>query len=166
MLIRRAETGDIRGLHELLYQVNLIHHNGRPDLFRYGTRKYTDDELKEIIADASRPILVAVDKDGVAGYAFCVYQQYMNDNIRTDVKTLYIDDLCVDERRRGQHIGKQLYDAVLGMARENGCYNVTLNVWCLNEGAMKFYERCGMRPLKIAMEQILERDDLSGAFPE
>lgn len=156
MLIRRAEEGDIHNLHELLYQVNLIHHNGRPDLFRYGARKYTDEELREIIADASRPILVAVDKDGVAGYAFCVYEQYTNDNIRTDIKTLYIDDLCVDEKRRGQHIGKRLYDAVLGMAREAGCYNVTLNVWCLNESAMKFYERCGMSPLKIAMEQILE----------
>lgn len=155
MLIRRAEEGDIQRLHELLYQVNLIHHNGRPDLFRYGTRKYNDEELREIIADEMRPILVAVEDDRVAGYAFCMYQQILDDHIRTDIKTLYIDDLCVDEAMRGHHIGSRLYEAVLQMARDTGCYNVTLNVWCLNESAMKFYERCGMKPQKIGMEQIL-----------
>ena len=33
---------------------------------------------------------------------------------------MYIDDLCVDETLRGQHVGKQLYDYVLAFAKENG----------------------------------------------
>ncbi|MBQ1554678.1 MAG: GNAT family N-acetyltransferase, partial [Clostridia bacterium] len=66
-----------------------------------------------------------------------------------------IDDLCVDEKRRGQHIGRQLYEYVLQFAKESGCYNVTLNVWCCNPGAMQFYERCGLVPQKIGMEKIL-----------
>lgn len=155
MIIRKAEKKDIHDMHELLRQVNLVHHNGRPDLFKYGTNKYTDEELVGIIDDENRPILVAIDQDHVVGYAFCIYQQHLNNNILTDVKTIYIDDLCVDESRRGQHIGKQLYSAVVEMAKENGCYNITLNVWCLNESAQKFYEACGMKPLKIAMEEIL-----------
>ena len=73
----------------------------------------------------------------------------------TDIKTLYIDDLCVDEHLRGQHIGKQIYQAVIDFAKENGCYNVTLNVWSLNESAMKFYEACGLKPQKVGMETIL-----------
>ncbi len=156
MVIRRAAEGDIEGLRKLLEQVNLIHHRGRPDLFRCGTCKYTDEELRELIADDDRPILAAVEGDRVEGYAFCIYQRHPDDNILTDIKTLYIDDLCVDEHLRGRHIGKQLYEAVLQLARETGCYNVTLNVWCLNEGAMRFYEQCDMKPLKIAMEQIIE----------
>ena len=155
MEIRRAENKDIQDIHKLLYQVNLVHHKGRPDLFKFGTNKYTDVELQEIIADENRPILVAVEGDIVIGYAFCIYQQHLNNNILTDVKTLYIDDLCVDENRRGQHIGKQLYSAVVDMAKKNDCYNLTLNVWSLNEGAQKFYESCGLKPLKTAMEEIL-----------
>ena len=89
------------------------------------------------------------------GYAFCQFCQHLDDNILTDIKTLYIDDLCVDETIRGQHIGKQLYEAVLDFARENGCYNVTLNVWACNEPAMRFYEACGMKPQKTGMEIIL-----------
>ncbi len=156
MHIRRACEMDINGLNRLLRQVLAVHHNGRPDLFKGNVKKYTDDQLKAILADDSKPIFVAVDDtDYVLGYAFCVFQQHIGDNILTDVKTLYIDDLCVDENIRGQHIGSALYEHVLAFAKERDCYNVTLNVWALNEGAIKFYERCGMKPQKIGMETIL-----------
>lgn len=156
MNIRRAEIKDMDGINKLLLQVLMVHHNGRPDLFKPHAKKYTDEELKEIIADDKTPIFVAVDEQGeVLGYAFCVFKQLIDNNILTDIKTLYIDDLCVDEERRGQHIGKQLYDYVVNFAKEQGCYNLTLNVWACNESAMKFYEKCGLVPQKIGMETIL-----------
>lgn len=156
MNIRRAVAKDIDKINDLLLQVCLVHHVGRPDIFKYGAKKYTDEELLEIINDDNRPILVAVDEnDAVCGYAFLVFKQYVDNNILTDIKTLYIDDLCVDEDKRGQHIGSELYEAVLAFAKENGCYNVTLNVWSCNESAMKFYEKCGLKPQKVFMETIL-----------
>ena len=156
MNIRRATESDMDGLNNLLNQVLMVHHKGRPDIFKANCKKYTDEELLGIIADDSRPIFVAADEDGaVMGYAFCVFQQYIDNNILTDIKTLYIDDLCVDENIRGRHIGRSLYDYVVDFAKNSGCYNVTLNVWSLNEGAMKFYEKCGLKPQKIGMEVIL-----------
>lgn len=156
MNIRRAKDSDMSGINKLLQQVLMVHHNGRPDLFKANVKKYTDEELSEILADDSKPIFVALDeKEEVLGYAFCVFLQHINNNILTDIKTLYIDDLCVDEDKRGQHIGKQLYEYVLQFAKEQGCYNVTLNVWSLNENAMKFYESCGLVPQKVGMEKIL-----------
>ena len=157
MKIRRAEEKDMDGINKLLLQVLMVHHNGRPDLFKSHTKKYTDEELKAIIADDNTPIFVSVDDNGqVLGYAFCIFKQFKNDNILTDIKTLYIDDLCVDETVRGQHIGTKLYEYVLQFAKESGCYNLTLNVWSLNESAMKFYEKCGLVPQKIGREKILE----------
>lgn len=156
MQIRRAQNVDMNGINKLLLQVLMVHHNGRPDLFKPNAKKYTDEELMQIIADDGKPIFVAVDeKNEVLGYAFCVFQQHLNNNILTDIKTLYIDDLCVDEEKRGMHIGKQLYAYVLDFAKESGCYNVTLNVWSCNESAMKFYESCGLVPQKVGMEIIL-----------
>lgn len=156
MNIRRAKDMDMEGINKLLYEVLMVHHTGRPDLFKSDAKKYTDDELRAIIADDSRPIFVVVDeKEEVIGYAFCVFQQHVNNNILTDIKTLYIDDLCVDEKRRGMHIGKQLYEYVVDFAKKQGCYNLTLNVWSCNENARKFYERCGLTPQKIGMEKIL-----------
>lgn len=156
MEIRRAREQDMDGINKLLLQVCLVHHKGRPDLFKYGAKKYTDDELRAIIRDDSRPIFTAVDENGnVLGYAFCVFQQHIGDNILTDIKTLYIDDLCVDETLRGKHIGSRLYNYVLTFAKEADCYNVTLNVWSCNESAMKFYQTCGLKPQKVGMETIL-----------
>lgn len=155
-MIRKANKEDIPEINRLLSQVLEVHHKGRPDLFRGNTKKYTDDELKLLLSDESRPVFVDADDDGnVAGYAFCIFQTHKNHNIMTDIKTLYIDDLCVDEIKRGQHVGTKLYNYVLGFAKENGCYNVTLNVWSCNESAIKFYESCGMKPQKIGMETIL-----------
>lgn len=144
------------GINKLLNQVLMVHHNGRPDLFKAHVKKYTDEELAVLIEDDSRPIFVAVDEaEEVLGYAFCVFQQHINNNILTDVKTLYIDDLCVDEEKRGMHIGRTLYDYVIDYAKAEGCYNLTLNVWSCNESAMRFYEKCGLVPQKVGMEKLL-----------
>ena len=156
MNIRRATERDIPGLNRLLEQVLMVHHVGRPDLFKSGVKKYTDEELNEILVDDSRPIFVGVDEsEEVMGYAFCIFQQHIGSHILTDIKTLYIDDLCVDETLRGQHVGRQLYDYVVQFAKDSGCYNVTLNVWSCNESAIRFYEKCGLKPQKIGMEVIL-----------
>ena len=156
MRIRRAGNQDIPGIAHLLLQVAQVHADGRPDLFMAGGTKYTDDELVGIIADDERPIFVAVGNDDeVLGYAFCVYEDYRGDTVRTPIRTLYVDDICVDEAARGQHVGSALYDYVIAFAREQGFYNVTLNVWSCNPGAQRFYEAMGMRPYKVGMEQVL-----------
>lgn len=156
MVIRRAKPSDMEGINRLLEQVLMVHHTGRPDLFKGHTKKYSDEELRAMIADDARPIFVGADaRERVLGYAFCVFQQQENNNILTPIRTLYIDDLCVDETVRGQHIGRQLYEYVLNFARESGCYNVTLNVWECNPAAKKFYEAMGLVPYKTGMEKIL-----------
>ena len=156
MTIRRAQEKDMGGINRLLEQVCMVHHAGRPDLFRAGAKKYTDEELLNIIHDDDKPIFAAVDEnEELLGYAFCIFERHEDSHAFMDITSLYIDDLCVDECRRGQHIGKSLYEHVLKFAKEQGCYNVTLNVWCCNESAMKFYEACGLKPLKIGMETIL-----------
>ena len=155
MIIRRAKEKDLNDINKLLCQVLMVHHNGRPDIFKPNSKKYTDEELLKIIADDERPIFVAEDEGEVTGYAFCIIEQHKYNNILTDIKTLYIDDLCVDESARGQHIGKELYEYVLDFAKKEGFYNLTLNVWSCNTDALKFYEKMGLVPQKIGMEKIL-----------
>ena len=156
MNIRRADERDVAGINKLLYQVHRIHAEGRPDIFRLGNKKYNDEELCAIISNDNTPIFLAVDEgEKVLGYAFCIYEETKGNPSLMDRKTVYIDDLCVDATERGQHIGTALYDYVKGEAKKEGCSAVTLNVWCLNEGAMRFYEKCGMKPLKVVMEDTL-----------
>lgn len=154
-MIRKAELRDIPALGRLLYEVHKVHSDVRPDLFKAGARKYTDEQLEEILQSGERPVFVAEQDGQVAGYAFCIPKQLVGDRSMTDVRTLYIDDLCVDEAARGKHIGTKLYDFVLDFAKRQGYYNVTLNVWADNKAAVKFYEKIGLRIQKIGMEKIL-----------
>ena len=154
--IRRAEERDLPGIRKLLFQVNQLHADVRPDLFKSGGIKYTDDELRLILADDSRPVWVAVnDADEVLGYAFCVLEEPVPSNNLRPHRTLYIDDICVDSAARGQHVATHLYEHVKAEAERLGCYNITLNVWAGNDGAQKFYEAMGMKPRKTMMETIL-----------
>lgn len=156
MTVRKAEEKDIPVLKTLLMEVLNIHAQGRPDIFVPNTTKYTDEELVKMISDPRTPIFV-YDEDGtVLGYAFCIYKERAHSNNMTDIRTLFIDDLCVDAAARGKHVGESLYHYVKDYARANGFYHVTLNVWSFNEKAIGFYEAMGLKPMEYVMEEVLK----------
>ena len=57
--IRHAVDADIPALDQLLYQVHKVHSDVRPDIFKTGAKKYTDEELKAILANDHTPVFVA-----------------------------------------------------------------------------------------------------------
>lgn len=156
MEIRFAREQDIPGMIALLKQVGEVHHRIRPDLFREGAQKYNEGDLDRLLSDPARPIFVAAEGETVLGYCFCILRITRDDPVLCDDRTLYIDDLCVEETCRGQHVGRQLYDHTVAWARAQRFDRILLNVWCGNDGAMAFYEKRGMTPRNIYMEQILE----------
>ena len=153
-MIRKAEKKDIPGLINLLYQVDAVHNGIRPDLFKGNTAKYNEQELEEALKDDSKPIFV-YDDGKILGHAFCQISEVKNHRLLQDAKTLYIDDICVDEQSRGRHIGKALYEYVRDYAKSIGCHNITLNVWEGNDSAYNFYKSMGMHIQKTGMETIL-----------
>ena len=154
MAIRRANKNDIRRIIELLHQVDMVHHVIRPDLFKPNTTKYNEQELEALLGDDSKPVFVFDDGE-VLGHAFCLITEVRDDKLLQDIKTLYIDDICVDEKARGHHVGKALYEHVRDYAKSIGCHAVTLNVWAGNGAAMHFYQSMGMQPQKTGMEILL-----------
>ena len=153
-MIRKANRNDIQSLISLLRQVNMVHHEIRPDLFKPHTTKYDEKELDAMLDDPQKPIFVC-DDGTVKGYAFCQITEVKESTLLQPVKTLYIDDICVDENARGQHVGTALFNHVLAHARGLGCHNITLNVWEGNRSALAFYRNMGMQVQKTTMEIIL-----------
>ena len=153
-MIRKAAKEDIQRIIELLHQVNMVHHVIRPDLFKPHTTKYNEQELEAMLNDDSKPVFVFDDGE-VQGYAFCQVSEIRNNQLLEDIKTLYIDDICVDENARGKHVGKALYEYVRDYAKSVGCNNITLNVWTGNKPAQHFYQSMGMQVQKTTMEILL-----------
>ena len=152
MIVRKAVKSDISRIIELLHQVDMVHHDLRPDLFKPYTTKYDEQELEALLDDESKPIFVCVDDGMVLGHAFCQIIETKNHLLLQDIKTLYIDDICVDEQFRGRHVGKALYEHVRDYALSIGCNNMTLNVWEGNLPAESFYRNMGMKVQKTTME--------------
>ena len=153
-MIRKANHADIQRILELLHQVNMVHFEKRPDLFKPHTTKYNEQELGALLTDDTKPVFV-YDDGTVLGYAFCQINQIKDNILLQDIKTLYIDDICVDESARGRHIGKTLFEFVREYAQSIGCRNITLNVWEGNDAALCFYRNMGMHVQKTTMETIL-----------
>lgn len=154
-MIRKANKNDIGRIIELLHQVDMVHHEIRPDLFKPYTTKYNEQELEALLDNDSKPIFVYDDGE-VLGHAFCQITDVKNHKLLQDAKTLYIDDICVDEKARGKHVGKALYEFVRDYAKSIGCYNMTLNVWEGNDPALSFYKNMGMKVQKTGMEEIIK----------
>jgi ribosomal protein S18 acetylase RimI-like enzyme len=154
--IRRAKPSDADGIIRLLLQIAQLHHEGRPDLFKPGSKKYGQAEFDAMLSDEGKPVFVAEDGFGnVAGYCICELIEYKDHAVFKDHITLYIDDLCVDETLRGQRIGEKLNDTVIAYAKQAGVYNIELNAWECNAGAIRFYERCGFKVQRRRMEMLI-----------
>lgn len=158
-MIRLMNEKDIPGVLELLQQVLYVHHVGRPDIFKEKGTKYTEDHLKEMISNPSLVIFVYEADDGkIIGHCFCSIIDRPETTNSYSFKTLFINDLCIDESNRGKHIGKSLYEHAKKYAKENGFYNINLNVWECNPSAMAFYKAMGLVSQSHTMEEILRKN--------
>ena len=137
MNIRKAVAADLEAVNRLLREVLRVHHQGRPDLFRASGKKYSDDQLLAIFEGEKTPVFVYEQEGAVLGYAFCELIQQGSGSLMP-LKTLYVDDICVDPAHQGKGIGRALFNHVKEFAASEGCHNVTLHVWECNPGAMAF----------------------------
>ena len=154
MKVRFAEEKDVARISELLVQIGGIHHKARPDIFNPATPKFSADDLKEIFQSPAKFVFVAVDEnDVVQGHLFCQTRESDGKGVIAKNKTMWIEDLCVDENARSNGIGTMLFDAVEKFAKEQQCGSITLNVWEFNESAKVFYEKNGMSIQRFTLEK-------------
>lgn len=156
MQITRASSKDEEQILELLNQVLEIHHKIRPDIFMPGKTKYTNEMLEDMFKDDNNPIYVAREDDKILGYAFCELREVPFSTTMVPHKSLFIDDLCVDQNIRSKGVGKALFEHVKSEAKRMDCYEVTLNVWEGNDNAIAFYKKMGLQVKEYQMEYILK----------
>lgn len=162
LYVRPLEAQDVAKVMDLLEQVNLVHYNGRPDIFKHDT-KFSEEDVKNIfVGNIDKPVFVCVEvgpggEEQVLGHAFCEVQENLGNSVVKAKRTLYIDDICVDEKTRGAGVGRMLYNHVLDYAKADGDFdNITLNVWSFNEPAYNFYLSMGLTPQRVIMEKTLK----------
>ena len=156
LTIRRAVMDDRIKIMPLQKEIADLHHARRPDLFRTEARYYGEDEFFAMLTNPDRRIFIAEADGNIAGYVFAIVKHIRNHPTYVDFDTFYIDDLCIAERYRRHGIASALFERCITQAREAGCRNIELGVYCFNKDAIAFYEAMGMKPVMQRMEFGLE----------
>ena len=115
--------------------------------------------LNQALSDLKKPEPEMTENEKVLAHCFCQVVDREETGASFARKTLFIDDLCVDETVRGHHIGKAMYEFVKTWAATEGFYNITLHVWECNPDAVAFYKSIGMKVQQYTMEEIIEDGD-------
>jgi ribosomal protein S18 acetylase RimI-like enzyme len=151
--IRKAEKKQAAQIVGLLEYIFALHKKGRPDVFAdTDSPKYTEEDVCRLIDDENYRIISAEEDGRVVGYMIAELVDGSKHPHMRSVKTLYIDDICVDEAYAHKGVGTALFEEAKRIGKELGCVRIDLNVWAFNEGAIKFYEKMGMTVSSMRME--------------
>lgn len=147
MLIRKADKNDIdKNLLKLYIDGFYMHYNQRKDIF---DNKETEDLKNNLIDMLENPneVLFVIEKNGnIIGYAAVQIKD-------KTTKSIWIDEIIIDNNYRNTGYGKHLIDEILKFAKENKCQRIELNCWSFNDGALKFYDKLGFNQQRVILEK-------------
>lgn len=130
-LIRNAQPQDIDAIYSLIEELAVF--EKAPDEF-INTREQL---LRDGFGDNPIYICFVAEQNGqVTGMSFC-YVRYST----WKGKCLYLEDLIVREKFRGQGIGTALFNHTLEYAQREGYHRLQWQVLDWNEPAIRFYKK-------------------------
>ena len=155
MFIRFAKEDELDRINVLRKQVNDLHVEGKPDVFKPGFNEELQNYVYYIFKDPEQKIVVA-DKDGeICGFAI-LHHIYKPENPFMKVRDfLDIDEFCVDEKHRREGIATAMVEFIKNFATEQGYHRLELNMWEFNQSALAFYEAAGFETFRRYMEMML-----------
>ena len=148
MLIRRANTDDVKLLTELAYKTfwdAFAHHpkNAPDDLAFYMRQAFKEEQILSELSDPNNIFLIAEYEGETAGYAKIIVGA-TEDGVTAE-RPIELSRLYSHQRFLGKGVGQNLLDECFRIAKNNECDVMWLGVWEYNPRAQKFYEKNGFR---------------------
>jgi len=154
-MIRDACISDFNAILNLQNQVFQIHLTARPDMIK-PKLPFNQGYFEQSLQDDNKKFLVFEKDRNILGYCIIQVLEYKDHHILHDMKIVEINDMCVDEKTRGNNIGRQFVDSAKDYAKEIGAARLELTVWGFNKSARQFYEHLGMSERTIRMEMSVD----------
>ena len=155
-MVRFAEEKDLDIINELRKQVNDIHVEGRPDVFKAGFGSEIRDFAKVIINGENSDIIVA-ERNGVICGMVCVDYVNKPETPYGNARNFYhVQEIAVDENYRRQGVAKELLEFMIADAKKRKLSKIELDVWEFNDSAIEFYQAVGFRQTRRWMEYEVE----------
>ena len=152
MTVRFARETESERVNELRKQVNDLHVNGRPDIFKPGFSRELADHIDTIWNDPDQKIVVCEREGTVCGFAVLHHIRKPENPFMFERDFLDIDEFCVDEAQRRTGVATEMIAFIRSYARTQGFDRIELNTWEFNGDALAFYEAVGFTTYRRYME--------------
>lgn len=149
--LRFPQPADLEQIEALWQQVQQLHIEMRPDIYKPVKRLMTEKELSEIIEGGTALVAVLEDDVTVVGYADWMIREYKSPT-HVERRVLFVDTMVVDEKYRHMGIGGCMFDQIREYAVEWELDGIELQVNARNAAAKQMYEKYGFTEKSINME--------------
>ena len=151
-MVRFAEEKDLNRVNELRKQVNDLHVEGRPDIFKPGF----GEELRgfaKVLLEGENSDVIVVEREGIICGMVCVDYVNKPETKYGMARNFYhVQEIAVDEGFRRQGVAKELFEFMKKDAKKRGLSKIELDVWAFNESALEFYQAMGFQETRRWME--------------
>lgn len=145
--IREATLADQKGLNLLYAEIDALHHEALPELFRsHEGIARPSAFLADRLADPAMRIYLAEGGERLVGMILLKLRT-QDHSLMVKRDYLHISTLIVAADFHGQGVAQRLMDTAVAFAREHGLSQLRLNVYEFNQRAIAFYEKEGFTTL-------------------
>ncbi|MBQ7875048.1 MAG: GNAT family N-acetyltransferase [Oscillospiraceae bacterium] len=149
IIIRFAEKDDYENVEKIMKQVQNLHINWRPDIYK---ECETVLPFELFLAEIEKGTIVVAEADGKIAGVLSFMQRRIESVTHVTRKVVFIDSIAVDENFRGRGIGTKLLDFAKDIAQKMNCDGVELQVNAKNSAAMEFYKKFGFTEKSVNLE--------------
>ena len=155
LIIRPATQADFDQVGQVFTQELTFHSRLLPAMFNLADPIMTRQWYNEKLTNPHEALFVA-ELEQVIGLVQMEIKTNPDDPIFKPRRYAHVVDLAVTERLRGQGVGRLLLDKAREWASAQGVHEIELQVWELNQGAIRFYENLGYETKRRTLRLILD----------
>ena len=147
--IRNAEYSDYSAVKKIMDQVQQMHVDWRPDIYRYNDEFVSEEVFKQMVNSGN--LYVAVESESIVGVLEVSYKHIETPaHVTRDI--VFIDTMAVDADYRGKGVGRLFFEKATELKDEAGADGIELQVNAKNQDAYSIYRKYGFTEKSINME--------------
>ena len=149
VIVRLPRLQDYERVSKIMDQVQRLHVEWRPDVYKPASPLITMDMFEAILEDENWYVAEA---DGVVVGVLELMKRHVESPAQVMKDVLFISTMAVDEKYRGKGIGHLFFEKVKRLKQEKGYDTIELQVNAKNRLAYEMYRKYGFTEKSINME--------------
>ncbi len=147
--VRKAEMKDYESVIKIMNQVQQMHVNWRPDIYKPNNSIIPIEIFAKLVEDDT---FFVAEADGIVIGIMEIIFRHIETPVHITRDMIVIDSMAVDEKYRGMGIGHLFFEKAKQIKEKKHCDGIELVVNSKNKAAYEMYSKYGFTGKSINME--------------